>query len=154
MPAAPEHLAAAPVFAGLAPDQLERLARCAADAEVAPGERLFRMLDRADRVYVIREGTVALEVVVPGHGVRVVDTLHAGDVLGLSWLVTPDRWHFDGRAVDHVALTRIDGDLLRAACVADPVLGHEVMRGIAATAVERLQAARLRTLDLYAPPRR
>ena len=44
-------------------------------------------------------GDVALEIVVPGRGPHVVETLHTGEVLGWSWLFPPYRWTFDAQAL-------------------------------------------------------
>ena len=42
-----------------------------------------------------------------------------------------------------------DGACLRGKCEADPQLGYDLMKLFAAVIVERLQATRLRLLDVY-----
>ena len=42
-----------------------------------------------------------------------------------------------------------DGACLRGKCEADPALGYDLMKLLAAVFVERLQDTRLRLLDLY-----
>ncbi|HVW46418.1 MAG TPA: cyclic nucleotide-binding domain-containing protein [Solirubrobacterales bacterium] len=147
-----ELIAAAPVFAGLAPDQLELVAGCGANRRAEAGEVLFREGDPADLFFLIRAGTIALEVHSPGRGALVIDTLHDGDLVGWSWLFPPYRWRVDGRAVGPAALIAFDGLCLRGKCEADHELGYQLMRRFAAGAIERLQATRFQLLDVYANP--
>ena len=92
---------------------------------------------------------MALETTVPGRGAVVVETLHDGDVLGWSWLVPPYRTAFDARALGTTARDRLDGACLRGKCEADPALGYDLLKLLAAVFAERLQDTRLRLLDLY-----
>lgn len=70
-------------------------------------------------------------------------------MIGWSWLFPPYRWHFDARAVDLCRLTVFDGACLRGKCDADPALGYDLLRRFSAVIVERLQATRLRLIDIY-----
>jgi len=136
-------------FAGLDPAHLSLLAGCASN-EVFPAESLlFREGDPALAFYLIREGTLALEIAAPGRGALVVQTLREGDVAGFSWLIEPHAWEFDGRAVERVRAVRMDGTCLRGKCEEDPRLGYDLMRRFAALTTKRLQATRLQLLDVY-----
>lgn len=136
-------------FTGLTHDQLALLTGCAATAVFPAGAYLFREGDPADTFYLIRGGTVALEIATPGRGALVVQTLGEGDVAGFSWLLKPHAWQFDGRAAQRALTVRMDGACLRGKCEADPELGYELMRRFAGLAVTRLQATRLQLLDVY-----
>jgi CRP/FNR family transcriptional regulator, cyclic AMP receptor protein len=144
-----ELIADSPVFAGLAPEQLQLIAGCGRNEHVDAGWSLFREGAPADRFFLIRTGAVALEIAPPAGGALVIETLHAGDVVGWSWLFSPYRWHFDGRATAPASLIAFDGACLRGKCDADHELGYELMRRFAASLVERLQATRLQLLDVY-----
>ena len=139
----------APLFRGLAAEQLEVLAGCASNVRFAEGEVLFREGDEADTFYLVRHGTIALETFVPARGPVTIETAEAGEVVGWSWLFPPYRWHFDARALSLVRATAFDGACLRGKCDADPALGYELMRRFAQVMIERLQWTRLRLLDLY-----
>ena len=139
----------APVFAGLTPAQLELIAGCAANEHVAAGEYLLREGEPAERFYLLRHGSVALEVHAPGRGAILIETFDEGDVIGWSWLFEPYRWQFDARATAPSRLVGFDGLCLRGKCEADHELGYQLMRRFAASIVARLQAARLQLLDLY-----
>jgi CRP-like cAMP-binding protein len=138
-----------PVFTGLAAEQLQLIAGCGRNEHVEAGTPLFREGEPADRFFLIRTGAVALEIASPAGGALVIETLHAGDVVGWSWLFPPYRWHFDGRATAPTSLIAFDGACLRGKCDADHELGYELMGRFAASLVERLQATRLQLLDVY-----
>jgi CRP-like cAMP-binding protein len=139
----------APPFAQFSDDELERLAGCGVNVAFQPGALLLREGAPADRFFLLRHGSVALETYAPGRGAILIETLGAGDVLGWSWLFAPYRWHFDARARDAVRATAFDAACLRAKCDADPALGRAVMTRFAEVLLERLQATRLRLLDVY-----
>jgi CRP/FNR family transcriptional regulator, cyclic AMP receptor protein len=118
----------------------------------APGELLFSEGQQADALYLIHKGRVALDIHATGAPAHRLDTVEAGEAVGWSWLVDPHRWFFDAEAVDEVAAIVINAELLRAYCEADPAWGYQVMRRIAEVMYHRLQAARIRLLDLYGDP--
>jgi len=150
MPRSLESLIAdAPLFDGMAPEALALLAGCASNVRFAEGERLFTEGEPADRFYVLRHGSVALEMFVPARGTAVIETIEAGEVLGWSWLFEPYRWHFDARALSLVRATAFDGACLRGKCDADPALGYDLMGRFAQVLIGRLQSTRLRLLDVY-----
>jgi CRP-like cAMP-binding protein len=112
----------------------------ATTARFAAGDYLFRTGEAADRIYLIVHGTVALDLVARGEP-HAIETLHDGDVVGLSWLFEPRRWLFDARAVH-------DSEV-NVYAAADQQVDAELMRQMAAIAVSRLQATRLQLLDVY-----
>jgi CRP/FNR family transcriptional regulator, cyclic AMP receptor protein len=137
------------LFAGMTPEELELIAGCGSNVRFAADELLFRDGDEANLFFVIRQGRIALETFVPARGSVTIETLEAGEVVGWSWLFPPYRWHFDARALSLVRATVFDGACLRGKCERDPRLGYDLMSRFAQVAIERLQATRLRLLDLY-----
>jgi CRP-like cAMP-binding protein len=142
-------IAGSTVFAGLSEAQLAVIAECATHDHFAIGERLFTHGEPADRFFLIRSGSVALEYPAPGSGTRVLETLHAREVAGWSWLFEPYQWQFDGRAVELTQVISFDGARLRAKCDADHELGYLLMHRFAESIIDRLQATRLQLLDVY-----
>ena len=70
------------------------------------------------------------------------------------WWVFPgclgrDAYEFDVRALTPVRAFQLDGVCLRDKCDQDPRFGYELMQRFAQIAVQRLQATRLRLLDMY-----
>ena len=92
---------------------------------------------------------MALETYVPQRGALRLETLHAGDVLGWSWLVPPHRTMFDARASGTVRSLAFDGRCLRAKCEQDQALGYDLLTRFVTVLAERLQSARLQLLDVY-----
>jgi CRP/FNR family transcriptional regulator, cyclic AMP receptor protein len=139
-------------FAALTADQRTALAGDGAAVTFTVGQRLFDEGGIADRFWLIEDGSIALDMRVPGRGDQVIETLAAGTVLGWSWLHPPYRWHFG--AVARVATTAIEFDApsVRRRCDADPTFGYAALRLFTPVITERLQATRLRLLDLYASP--
>jgi CRP-like cAMP-binding protein len=142
-------LADHPFFAGLAPAHVEFLAGCGTNVHFDAGRHVFREGEPADRFWIVREGRVALEARAPGQGALIIDTVSAGEILGVSWLVPPYRWMFDARVVEPVRAVALDGTCIRRKCEDDSALGFELMRRLATVLQGRLQSARVRLLDLY-----
>ena len=138
-----------PFFAGMSEEQLALIAGCGAHTSFAAGDVLFREGDAADAFYVVRHGTVAIDLHSPTRGALTVETIESGEVIGWSWLIPPHRWHFDARAITPVRATVFDGACLRGKCDDDPALGYDLMKRFAQVFVERLQWTRLRLLDVY-----
>ncbi len=145
-------ISAHPFFAALTDTQRAVLAEDGTAVTFTAGELLFDEGGVADRFWLIEQGSVALEMRIPGRGDQVVETLVPGTVLGWSWLHPPYRWQF--RAVTRLATTAIafDAASVRRRCDADPAFGYAMLRSFTPVITERLQATRLRLLDLYAAP--
>lgn len=142
-------LAQHPFFQDIEPDDRQLMVGCAANVRFAAGADLFREGDVADQFYLIRHGRVALQVFIPGQGRITIETIEAGEVLGWSWLFPPHRWHFDAQALELTRAIAFDGACLRAKCDEDHDLGYMLMQRFAHIMMQRLQATRLRLLDVY-----
>ena len=145
------YLASQPLFQDLDQEYLELLAGCASNVRFQPKQLIFRQGEPADRFYLIREGSVSLEIPSLHDGPLTIQTLGKGEVLGWSWLFPPYQWHFDARARQATRAIAMDGRCLRGKCDADPALGYDLMKRFSAIMHERMQAARLQIIDLYGP---
>jgi CRP-like cAMP-binding protein len=152
MRAIDELLTEHPFFVGLDEATLALMAGCARNQRFAAGERLFREGDPATTFYVVRRGRVAIEAHRPAGPDIVVETVEEGEVLGSSWLVPPHRWQFDARAVAPTGVVVFDGACLRRSCDEDPRIGYALTLRVAQVLHTRLQASRVRLLDLYGSP--
>ena len=145
-------LSAQPFFAALTDSQRRALAGDGAAVMVAAGERLFDEGGVADMFWLIELGRIALDMRVPGRGDQIVETLGPGTVLGWSWLHPPYRWQFGAVARLATSAVAFDAPSVRRRCDADPAFGYAMLRAFTPVITERLQATRLRLLDLYAAP--
>lgn len=148
-----DHRAAAlaqhPFLAELGEAALARFGRATEEREFPAGSFIFREGEEADRLYLVQKGRVALELSVPGRGATQLESLRSGDILGLSWLFPPYRWHLDARAVEPVAVLAVDADELRACITDDPALCGELSMRLLHQLYQRLERVRMQRLDLY-----
>ncbi len=134
---------------GLAPQFLDVLVGIASPREFAAGDWIARHGEPADEFHLVIEGRCAIEVTAAGREPLVIATVHAGEVLGWSWLLAPHRWHFDVVALDHTRTVALDGVALRSACRTDHELGYEINHRLARVIAARLEATRLQLVDVY-----
>lgn len=143
-----EHLLAQqPFFAGLKPAQLQLIAGCGRNAHFKAGEMMLRIGEPADEFFLVREGAVRIEIPSPRLGPIAVETVHAGGMLGWSWLIPPYRWHFDAQVVEPVRATVLDGKCLRGKFESDPTLGYAIMQRFAGVILQRLQSTTLQFIE-------
>lgn len=142
-------LAEYPPLSKLDGGALEPLASLARIEQFDEGQRILQTGDGADTFYVLRHGTVAIEVASPRGGSITIETLGPGEVVGISWMLPPYRVTFDARCVTQCGAIAIDAVALRDACDNDPALGYDLYKHLSGIVRERLQAARVQLLDLY-----
>jgi CRP-like cAMP-binding protein len=157
-------LRAHPFLADLEPEHVKFLVGCAKNVRFRVGEYLMREGDREDTLYLIRQGSVAIEMPHPGARAAAgaaagagagaggdaicIETLGEGDVLGVS-LLTPAAAHLDCRARDTVVALAIDNACLLRKMTEDPRLGFALSMRLLERTYERLSRARLQHLDVY-----
>ena len=107
----------------------------------AAASALRRRRHRPDGFWLIRSGSVAMDLHVPGEGQIIVETLGMGDVLGWSWLVPPYVSMFGAVTMQPTEAFHFDARPVRALCEADPRLGYELTRRFLDVASNRLQAS-------------
>ncbi len=116
---------------------------------LVPDELLFKEHDEARRFFIIENGIIALEAIRPAKPPTTIQTLGAGDLLGLSWRLAPHRWMWSARAMTDVRLAVFDAAIMRAACEFDVDLDRLMWEILAREASKRLHHTRVQLLDLY-----
>jgi CRP/FNR family transcriptional regulator, cyclic AMP receptor protein len=139
-------LAAHPFLHGMSADQLAMLAEAARDVSFPARHRLFEDGGNATRFWLIQSGHVSLDLLVPGEGPVVIETIGMGELLGWSWLFPPFKWAFGAVAATAVEAFEFDAPTVRERCAADPGLGYELNQRITRVLANRLQATRIRLL--------
>ncbi|GHI03893.1 regulator [Streptomyces cellostaticus] len=135
----------------LEPAYRERLMRLAREVSFEAGTRLFEEGRRADRFWIVRTGTVALDLHVPGRRPAVIESLGSGELLGWSWHFAPHIWHLGAEAMSPVRAWEFDAGAVRTMCAEDAEFGRAVAVWVGRVVAQRLHASRVRLLDLYAP---
>lgn len=133
---------------GLPPAAIRMLAGIAQARDFKAGEYLWKQGDRAEVLYLIDSGQIALEILVPHQGPLQIETVGAGEVLGWSCLLEPYRWHFDARTLEDVSALVLESKRLRQQCDDLPVVGYRVLKQLTPLLEVRLQKMRLRILEL------
>ncbi|MEA3502206.1 MAG: cyclic nucleotide-binding domain-containing protein [Actinomycetota bacterium] len=142
-----------PFFRGMTEDQIRVVAETGSLVSYDDAEFIFTEGGKADACFLILDGNVALGLETPGGGRRAILTLHAGDLLGWSWLYPPHRWSYDAHVHSATKVIRFDGLRLKEAADSDPVLGYELMKRFTDMLVKRMQSIRIQLLDVYSTPR-
>lgn len=136
-------------FHGMHKRNLHFITGCAKNVRFEAGQVIFREGDEAEQFYFVREGQIAVELVIPLRGSVRVQTVGEGDVLGWSWLVPPYHWHFGARTMQPTLALAFDGKCLRGKCEEDHDLGYELSKRFLHVVTKRLEATRLQLLDIY-----
>ena len=137
--------------AGLPAEYRDRLMGHAREVSFRAGVRLFEEGRRADRFWIVRTGSVALDLQVPGHRAAVIESLGHGELIGWSWHYPPCLWHLGAETTTPVRAWEFDAEGVRALCAADAELGRMIAVWVGRVVAQRLHATRVRLLDLYAP---
>jgi CRP-like cAMP-binding protein len=138
-----------PFLQRLRPEHRAALLPGATLQDVPAGALLGREGEAATAFHLVVHGRVAVEIHTPKRGAVRLQTVGDGEVLGWSWLLTPQRRQFDLRALQPTRVLVLDGPGVRAACDADHELGFHLVRALLDVVAGRLSAARLQLLDIY-----
>lgn len=128
-----------------------RLMAFARDISFPAGERIMEEGGQADRFWVIRTGSVRIDLRVGIRPCAVVETLSQGDLVGWDWLFPPYEWHLGAETLSPVRALEFDAEQARALCDEDPLLGRAITQRVAEIVAHRLQRTRIRLLELYGP---
>lgn len=145
-------IAGHPFTKGLNPRYLHLLTECATYERFPIEQPIFQESFEADRFYLIHTGRVALQTFVPGSGVTTIQTIGPGEALGWSWLFPPHRWHFTAVALEPTEAVAIGARKLRDEMEENHDFGYAIALRIGQLMLERLQATRMRLLELYDVP--
>ena len=139
-------------LAGMPDEYVELIADCSQEKEFLKGQHLLRFQQTADEFYFLLSGQVTILNHVPGRKTAELETISSPNVLGWSWLMPPYRWHFDVKAKTDVKSIYVHAACLRGKMQTDTVFGCEMYSRFIEIIVDRLQAARLQGMDIYASP--
>ncbi|WP_345981426.1 cyclic nucleotide-binding domain-containing protein [Streptomyces sp. DSS69] len=128
----------------------ERLMEYGREHNFPQGNRLFEEGSDADRFWIVRSGTVTLDMRVPGRGAAIIERLGPGELVGWSWLLRPYIWHNSAEAETPVRADQFNATAVRTAMNEDPAFGAMIGNWVTSVLAYRLQETRLRLLDEYA----
>lgn len=138
----PDELQLHPMFAGLSPEQVARLAPAFQRVQYVPGEKIFAQGSPANCVYLLEAGEVALQLNPEDGGCLTIGHIHPNGLFG--WSAVLGRARYTSSAICETAARALvaRGADLRAAMHADSALGRVLLARMA-------QAAAGRTSDVH-----
>lgn len=146
-----EVLRSAQPFAALEPQHIEKLAAIATEVAWVEGQVIFREGEADDKLYLVVDGLVALEVYIPNRGRARILTAGPHEIFGWSAAVpVAGKKTAGARSLQTTHAIAMDAGALCAACEQDHDLGYFVYRALADVIASRLAATRLQLLDVYA----
>ncbi|GAA1912686.1 hypothetical protein GCM10009716_23070 [Streptomyces sodiiphilus] len=142
-------MSATRILDALPPAHREELLKLAREVVFPVGTRLFEEGENAERFWIIRSGTVSLDLSVPGLRAPVFETVGEGELLGWSWMVPPHRWRFGAQTAGEVTALEFDAAAVRDLCDREPEVGVTILKAVTEALAHRLTAARTRVLSVY-----
>jgi CRP-like cAMP-binding protein len=142
-----------PWFRDLTIQHLDMIAQISELRHLKAGEVIFREGEFGDRVYIVLEGRVALDMLVPPRGKVRFYTAEKWEVFGWSSATPTVHQRTAGAtAVTDTLVASVEAAKLRELCDRDHDLGYLVMRRLANIVASRLLVSRLQLLDIFAEP--
>ena len=146
-----EYLSTHEFFSEFNDDVLKFLCECSSSREIKKGQILFRQGEKADKFYVVRNGSISIQMpAIMGPSVD-IQTLGKDQVLGWSWLISPYKWNFQTQAEEDSELLQFDGIAILARCEQESKFGYELLKKFAGLMSVRLNAARQKMMDEWNP---
>lgn len=140
------------IAAVLSAEHRERLMSQAREVNFDENARIFEEGAPALSFWIVRSGTVTLQVPVPGQRRPTpVENLGPGELVGWSWLFPPYVWQLSAEAMTPVRAYEFNAQAVRMLMDADLAFGLAISQWVGRVLAMRLQQTRTRLLDLYVP---
>ncbi len=133
---------------GMPESHLAFLAEHATLQSVPARHRFFDVGGSAQHFLLIRAGQVALDLIAPGEGRMVVESIGRGEVVGVSWFFPPYRWQFGAVALQPTEAFQVEALPVRQHCEEDADFGYQFTRRLISVVARRLQGTRVRMIQV------
>lgn len=140
-----EHL----FFHDFTDEEKDIFSRNAEFKEFEEDEFIIGTHEEAKCFYLILSGTAGLSIFSHEYGKINVETIQDGDFLGWSWLIRPNKYHFDAVAQEKVRAIAFDAKELRKEMENNHNFGYKIYRIFTPIIVERLQTTIMNVIDNY-----
>jgi CRP-like cAMP-binding protein len=132
---------------GLSPEHLDRVAALAEEVRFADDELVFADGQNSRALYLLIEGSVAVELRTVGF-VVCVQSLGPGQIFGWSSLLDAQDTLFQVRAREQIRALQINGAELRKLCKSDPTLAASLFERILKVVASRVKATEVRFAEM------
>lgn len=136
------------LFKGFTDTQLQKLASIATEGSHTAGAQVYDVGDSAEKLYIVEEGKLLLVMDSYKGPIRPVTQVnvafvHAGDWMGWSTLVEPNKYTLRALCVEKTKLIVLGGQALRKMVDDDTALGLKIMKSVAKLVADRLTHTRI-----------
>lgn len=143
-----ELLNSQPFLYGVPISYLPKIADCAELETFAQGDFLVRQHQPAEKFYFVLQGSVSLQMQVHGHQPLTIDTVKAKAVLGWSWLMPPNKWHFDAIALEQTRVITVHTPQILEKINNDKEFGFEIYKRFFEIVVDRLHCTNIQAFNV------
>jgi CRP-like cAMP-binding protein len=152
MAVAPEILKGMDIFEFLKLEELQDIAQLAKTEEFEQGEFIFKEGDRAEKIYMVLEGRVSIEITIYPGKMAPVYTMTKGRFFGYPSMLRTRRFTTAARCLDKVKVVSIVADELENKIFKkDCRRGYLVMKRVAELIAQKLSDTRMQLLSLVQP---
>ncbi|MDP2919939.1 MAG: cyclic nucleotide-binding domain-containing protein [Dehalococcoidia bacterium] len=136
------------VFAALSDVDLEKVAGMVIEKQYPAGTTIFRQGERAEDLYVLQEGKLALQITLPPEAQRqsgnriTVDAVNKNEVFGWSAVVEPHIFYMTAVCLQEAKVLAINGAKLRWLLQDNCKIGYEVLKELIKVVASRLDETR------------
>jgi len=149
MQATPEMLKGMDIFEFLKLDELKDIAALSQIEEYDQGQIVFKDGDKAEKIYMILEGRVSIEIEIASGKRSSVYTLTKGKFFGYPSLLRSRKFTTFARCLDKVKVaTMVADDLVNKVFKNDCRRGYLVMNRVAELVAQKLNETRMQLLSL------
>ncbi len=139
-----------PWLMDLSQDQLGILEKISGFRLVEEGEKLYQEGDKDNLLYILSEGSLGIEIYVPGHGQVRLYNAEPLDIVGWDSMTPVARHRITSiTALKKCSLIYFDGTALTGLCEDDKELGYVIMRRLSNVIATRMLTMRLKLIDLF-----
>src|SRR3954468_16769358 len=138
-------------FNGMTDKHISIIMQGASEKNFDAGALLCAQGAPANAFFLIEQGSVLLDTHESGETAP-IQTVHAGDVVGWSWLFPPFTWHLSAHAVEPTHAIVLSGAHLLAVAEANHEFGYELMKRVAQVLVQRIQSTGKELLEAQKEP--
>jgi len=139
-----------PWLMDLSQEQIRKLEKISGFRFLEEGEILYREGDNDNLLYIVSEGSLGIEIYVPGHGQVRLYNAEPLDIVGWDSMTPVARHRITTiTALKKSNLIYFDGSALTELCDIDKELGFVIMRRLSNVIATRMLAMRLKLIDLF-----
>jgi CRP-like cAMP-binding protein len=144
-----EELCKCSFFSEFSPTELLFILQNCREVEVGKNKYLAHEGENAKNFYLLLSGKAQIEIHSNQLGPRVIQSVQDGELVGWSWLFSPNTWIFDVKVVEKAKWLECSGDAFLKEMESNHEFGYKFMKKVVRVMTERLKATRLQVLDIY-----